>query len=600
MTNSLRTSHSMIDQPQFEPSRYAALSGGSRAAVSSGSAWHLADRPPDCRTSGSERASTLVGMAFPPRAGLSLLLNPSDGTMVPEGVRGLGGALDAERGSDGIVSRASMHAGDRKGLGNAQCLPPQRQGGSLSGAVPCALGAAESAHVGHAPPPDDRAAADVAIADPFIKQAWIEQWQRHLDYYRAVVSEPLLPEGVTLSPRDQLALAQIKQEIAEMEAMLPLLDGRAPPLGSDFSIQQFRLLAKYAVKDARIRKEVKELILRMPELVTTQLTVVSQLVFAANGMREAIWDDSRRFGRRVPEVTDYLRQIDLSIKSALHETTTQCKVQVGILELVRAASQGFADAGLEGLNVSMGGKIAHWMHLRRGSPSWQAGRMRHELLESFGNWFHVQSVGEGQISISLKPDVVGRESCAELVQTLEQMSLMLQNGRDRAAVRAAILASQDVHWVQHGGCERLELTSATVEQLCAGGAQGLHAVPQGQMKAVLVAAAKDVDLGVLKVSLMESFRAEVSRLVDRASSPFNLQAGLTSGKAELMQGLMRDLMDSPNVESMLELVDAAAGHHRQLWQLHWGARSGGTTEVLLKDIRICIQRHAEPAQLPVP
>lgn len=529
-------------------------------------------------------------MAPQQRVVLSLRVESSGDKVGPTGAHGLLDALGPDSDNDRVVSRASMHGTVRSGPGIPQSMPPQWPDRPLACAnARSPRDAADAdAEGGNVPQQNERAAADVAVSGPFIKPAWIEQWHRHLDHYRAVVSETTRTEVAALSLSDQQALVQIKEGITELEAMLPLLDGRAPPLGEDFSLQQFRLLAKYVLKDARLRQRVQDLTLKRPDLVTSRLTNFSQLVFSANGMRKTIGGDSRQFGSRVPGLNDYLRQVDREIKSALHEAGTQSDVQVEILELVRDASQGFADADLQDRNAGLGGWITRWM-LSGGSASGLADQIRHELLESFGRWFSVHSVGGDQIRISLRPDVVGRESCVDLVQALEQMSLTLQSHRDRAAVRAAIVASQDVHWILHGGGERLALTPSAVERLGVGGSCGLLAVPQARLRAGLVAAAKGVELGVLKVSLMDSFRAEVNRLVDRASC-----------KAELMHGLMRDLMDSPSVEGMLELVDAAARHHRHLWQLRWGGCSGGTTEELLQDIRSCIQRHAEPAPLPVP
>ncbi len=442
------------------------------------------------------------------------------------------------------------------------------------------------------------ATAESAGAESLARPERIACWRRSLEEYKAIASaacDAASGDAAPLSPSEGRLLAEVQRAIAELEAMLPSLEGREMLPAGDTVIQRMRLVVTYAQKDVDLRRLARDLTLLRPGVVTHRLKAFGHLSSAAAGMRSSMARDARQFGHKAPEVVDYLRQVDRALETASSRAISQGRVQVDILGTLRDAVQGYADADLEDRRSGIRDKVARLFGLHPEAPADAIGQIHQELQQSFGDWFHIERVNEHRLSVSLQPDVVGRQSCADLLRSLAEMTSTLCTQRDRHAVRAAIAASPDVEWVRDSRGERLELTPAALRRMAAGGSATLDAVPGKALRDTVLNGAECINVAVLKFSLMESFRGSVDRIAERARNPFNLQAGLTQAKAQLMQGLLQDLMSSPHVDDMLRLLDLAVERHRSLWRLQWGASSGGTTQVLLDDMRGCVQRFAQSA-----
>ncbi|HET7863759.1 MAG TPA: hypothetical protein VFL86_05070, partial [Burkholderiaceae bacterium] len=426
----------------------------------------------------------------------------------------------------------------------------------------------------------------------------LAHWRSNLEEYKAIVSSACNPptsDVALLSPSEGRLLAEMQRAVIELEAMLPSLERCESHMTWEMTLERMRLVVTYARKDMELRNMGRDLALWRPDLVIRRLSAFGHLLSAADGLRKSIARDALQYGYRSPEVMDYLRQLDRAIGSASSQAFNQGRVQMDILETLRDAAQGYADADIEGRQSDVRSMVVRLFSPHREPPAEAVGQIQQELQQSFGDWFHIERLNPHRLSLSIRPDVVGRQSCADLLRALAHMTNNLCTRRDRHILRAAFAASPDVELVRDSHGEKLVLTPAALKRMTIGGSVDLDAVPGAALRSSVVAAVEGIDLAVLKFSLMESFRGRVDRIARRALSPFNLHTGLTLAKAHLMHELLQDLMSSQNINAMMRLLDQAIERHRTLWQLEWGAGSGGETEAVLDDMRSCAQRFVKSA-----
>lgn len=506
---------------------------------------------------------------------------------------------------------AAVHAGQSqpvsRGLADALCL----DGGAADAPV---LHAGGMPALGPEALSSEQAAAPAQAGALLLRPERLARWRRSLREYTAIeqaASGASLAGAAKLSLSDESLTLQIRQGVAELNVMLSSLE--ALP-ADNAAIQQARQVMAYARKDLGVRMAAQQLTMQRADLVIPRLPDYDSLDAAADGLRVLIGRDAALFQSRTPEVLHYLRQLDHGIRGAAIEARAVAQLQAGILGTLRDAVQGFADADIERVWSS---PQHWWAHLagrgdRHGSE--RVDRIQGKLHQAFGNWLSIQRSGDFWLKVSIRPEALGKQSCADLLKSLEHMLHTLGTRRDRAAVNAAISASPDVIWVDEGGAQHLDLAAQARDRVGAGGTSAAALVPHADLQAAVMTGASGIKLSVLKVSLVESFRDRVDRLhaaVLRSLPPFpgwdesrmiqlkseGKAGGLTlkelaQAEVQVAKESMSCLMESPEAGEMLRILDGAINRHRKL-RFEAGLCREGPAATLLDEMRDCVQRYSE-------
>lgn len=453
------------------------------------------------------------------------------------------------------------------------------------------------------------AGPDASTAKPALASRHHEPLRQRMHMYKAVndgIQQRLEDGAMDLPAHGRRDLMTLHRSIQEIEALMPnLLDGKTPPGGSEFA--PLHAVSRYLVLELQARQSLRELLVDQPRHLLPMLDDMNSLGYVAADLQTVLATNRQMFQTTAPEVCGYMESLARELKEDSRQSLREAEVQRDILGLLGSAAQGFAQERMDHHRHSAGG----WLGRHHGGPrvSRAAGlvgmgvvtpqiyglKIEGELKANFGEYFDVQAFGEKQVELSLKPGVSGRVSTQALLQELEFMNDMLGKRRDRETVKAAIKASPDLQWVRQDGQDRLALTPAALARIAANGAEdtALEMAPQRRLQMRLARTADGVKLSELKAALVATFRDDLRQLDARADALCNPAAGLTRAKADLIDTLMDDLIASPDAPRMLARLDQAIAEHDTLWQGSWLAKDGGSTAVLLADMRTAVQRYAQ-------
>lgn len=415
-----------------------------------------------------------------------------------------------------------------------------------------------------------------------------------------------LEEGaVDLPARSRHHLMDLHKAVREIESLMPyLLEGKSATPNSGFAQQ--RALSRYLVLELQARVSVRELVVDQPQHLLPLLGDMNSLSYVADDLATVLQKNHQMFRATAPEVCDHVQQLHQALKDDSQQSMREAQVQRDILSLLGSAAQGFSQERMDDHRHSAGGWLGRHSGARTAraaglvgmnvvKPQTYGAKIHGELTANFGDYFDIQASGEKKVELALKPEVPGRMSMLALLQELQLMNDFLGHKRDRETVKSAIQASPDVHWVQQDGVDRLALTPAALARLSLGDGDdaALHMAPRDRLQARLAHTAEGMKLSDLKAALVTTFREDLQALGRRAESLCNPMAGLTHAKAELLDTLVDDLVASPDAQHMLARLDRAIVDHEALWHGSWQARDGGTTAVLLADMRAAVQRYAQ-------
>ncbi|HET7866060.1 MAG TPA: hypothetical protein VFL86_16805 [Burkholderiaceae bacterium] len=453
------------------------------------------------------------------------------------------------------------------------------------------------------------AGPDVGTAKPALAPRHHAPLRQRMHMYKAVndgIQKRLEDGAMDLPARGRRDLMALHRSIQEIEALVPhLLDGKAPPGGSEFA--PLHAVSRYLMLELQARQSLRELLVDQPRHLLPMLDDMNSLGYVAADLQTVLATNRQMFQTTAPEVCGYVESLAQELKEDSRQSLREAEVQRDILGLLGSAAQGFAQERMDHHRHSAGG----WLGRHHGGPkvSRAAGllgmdvvtpqiyglKIEGELKANFGEYFDVQTFGEKQVELSLKPGVPGCVSTQALLQELEFMNDMLGKRRDRETVKAAIKASPDLQWVRQDGQDRLALTPAALARISANGAEDatLQVAPQRRLQMRLARTADSVKLSELKAALVATFRDDLQQLEARADALCNPMARLTRAKADLIDTLMDELIASPDAPSMLARLDQAIAEHDLLWQGSWLAHDGGSTAGLLADMRAAVQRYAQ-------
>lgn len=369
-------------------------------------------------------------------------------------------------------------------------------------------------------------------------------------------------------------------------------------------LQEPLLLQKMLIAEMDCRKALTELVIALPGDLVPLIHNADLLNILASNINEELNAAKKDFAKSAPEVLSYIDHVKASLMAEVGAGMQEAQLHHDMLTTQGAAIEGFAQSGIDAHRHSMSGFVGRHAgkQVRQAAshaglasavkPEEYAAGMRAELGTRFGRLFDVAVQGEHQVDIRLKPGAEGYFSTPELLEIMETMNNYVGRSRDRNAMEAFIKGSPDIEWATDDGERRLQLTPQARERLGISDTEGLPEAPaQERMQTAVIGGAQGVKLSELKASIMQTFSPDLEKLGQRALSPFNLNSGLTHGKAVLTQTLVEDLMTAPTAEKMLALVDQAIQEHGTLWQADRFARDGGKTATLLTELRASLQRY---------
>ncbi len=488
----------------------------------------------------------------------------------------------------------------RKSLGTVMAALRPRRSGLPQTQEPAASPASRNAAAGP---------SATAATQPALSPEHHGDLLRRMETYQAVRDglQQRLEEGalVDLPARSRHDLMDLHKATREIEAMMPyLLKGESPPYRGELAVQH--ALGQYLVLELQARASVRELVVDQPQHLLPLLGDMNSLSYVADDLATALNKNHHMFKATAPEVCDYVQQLHQALKNDWQHSMREAEVQRDILTLLGSAAQGISQERMDHHRHSAGGwlgrhsgertaRVAGLFGMSAVKPQTYGTKIEAEHLANFGEYFDVQASGEKKVELSLKPEVPGSVSTQALLADLQVMSDGLGQRRDRETVKVAIKASPDVHWVRQDGLDHLALTPAALARLPIGDAAdaSLAVAPHVRLQARLAHAADGVKLSELKAALVTTFREDIKALDKRADSLLNPAADLTRDKAELLDTLVDDLVASPDARHMLARIDQALMDHEALWRGSWHARDGGTTAVLLADMRTAVQRYAQ-------
>lgn len=431
---------------------------------------------------------------------------------------------------------------------------------------------------------------------------------RRMEMYQAVrdgLQQRLEDGTLDLPARSRHDLMDLHKSIREIESLMPyLLEGKSPPYSGEFAAEHS--LSRYLVLELQARASVRELVVDQPRHLLPLLGGMNSLSYVADDLATVLEKNHHMFKATAPEICDYVEQLHHALKTDSQHALREAEVQSDILGILGSAAQGFSQERMDHHRHSPGGwlgrhggartaRAASLVGMNVVKPQTYGAKIEGELTANFGDYFHIRATGEKKVELSIKPEVPGSLSTQELLKELQFMNDFLGQRRDRETVKAAIQASPDVQWVREGNVERLALTQAALERLAIGHTAdaSLDEPPRDRLQARLAHVADGVRLSEFKAALVTTFREDIKALDKRADSLCNPVAGLTGAKAELLDILVEDLAASPDARQMLAHLDQAIKDHDALWRGSWQARDGGSTAVLLADMRAAVQRYAQ-------
>jgi hypothetical protein len=489
-------------------------------------------------------------------------------------------------------------------------LPPQRHkplGAAMAALRPhrAALPPVQGPAAGAAARPGE---PGPAVTPPALHPKHHGDLLRRMDMYQAVrdgLQQRLEDGALDLPARSRHDLMDLHQAICEIESLLPyLLEGKSPPYSGELAAGH--ALGRYLVLELQARASVRELVVDQPRHLLPLLDDMNSLSYVADDLATVLAKNHRLFKASAPQVCGYMEQLHQALKADTQHSLREAQVQSDILGLLGSAAQGFSQERMDHHRHSAGGwlgrhggartaRAASLVGMNVVKPQTYGAKIEGELTANFGAFFHIRTSGEKTVELSLKPEVPGSISTQALLKELQFMNEFLGRHRDRETVKAAIQASPDVQWVREGGVDRLALTQAALKRLSTGSTAeaSLDAAPRDRLQARLAQVADGVKLSEFKAALVTTFRADIEALDQRADSLCNPVAALTGAKAELLDTLVDDLVACPDAAQMLARVDRAIKDHDALWRGSWQARDGGSTALLLADMRAAVRRYAQ-------
>lgn len=451
-------------------------------------------------------------------------------------------------------------------------------------------------------------AAGPAAAPPAMDPKHHGDLLRRMDMYQAVrdgLQQRLEDGALDLPARNRHDLMDLHKSIREIEVLMPyLLEGKSPPYSGALAAEH--ALGRYLVLELQARASVRELVVDQPRHLLPLLGDMNSLSYVADDLATVLEKNHQMFKASAPQVCGYVEQLHHALKADSQHSLREAQVQSDILGILGSAAQGFSQERMDHHRHSAGGwlgrhggartaRAAGVVGMKVVKPQTYGAKIEGELTANFGDYFHIQTIGEKKVELSLKPEVPGSISMQALLKELQFMNDFLGQRRDRETVKAAIQASPDVQWVREGGEDRLALTQSALERMSLDSADhaSLDVAPRDRLQARLAHVADGVKLSEFKAALVTTFREDIKALDQRADSLCTPAAGLTAAKAELLDTLVDDLVASPDARQMLARLDRAIKDHDALWQGSWQARDGGSTAVLLADMRAAVQRYAQ-------